>query len=186
MKRLWVLALLLLVVAALPAAAGESQKNSGALAFEKMKGLVGRWEGANRQGQNVVAIYELVSGGTALLERYLDPNPQHSNMITMYHPDGARLVLTHYCAANNQPRMRAEAYDPASRTLAFEFLDATNLPSPNAGHMRRVVFRFVDDGHFTSEWTFYQDGKAAFTETVNYRRVKESAPARWAPPTSAR
>ena len=31
----------------------------------------------------------------------------HAEMITMYHPDGDGLALTHYCMLGNQPRMKA-------------------------------------------------------------------------------
>ena len=28
------------------------------------------------------------------------------SMISMYHPDGDKILMTHYCAVGNQPRMR--------------------------------------------------------------------------------
>ncbi len=67
--------------------------------------------------------------------------------------DGARLMLTHYCAAQNQPRMVAKQFDPAKDELAFEFFDITNLKDPKAGHMRNARFRFLDANRFTSEWS---------------------------------
>ena len=66
--------------------------------------------------------------------------------------------MTHYCGAGNQPRMKATA-SPDGKTITFEFLDATNLASPQAGHMHRVVFTMIDANHHTEEWTFLDNGK---------------------------
>jgi hypothetical protein len=92
-------------------------------------------------------------------------------MITVYHLDGDRLMLTHYCMAGNQPRMQAQAFDPGTGELQFRFLDATNL-SPGAGHMHNATFHLTGADRFASSWEFYQDGKLAKTETVEYARVK--------------
>jgi len=32
-------------------------------------------------------------------------------MLTLYHRDGNRLVLTHYCREGNQPGMQAKPFD---------------------------------------------------------------------------
>jgi hypothetical protein len=93
-------------------------------------------------------------------------------MITLYHLDGDRLVLTHYCAAQNQPRMLAKRIDPAKGEVDFVFLDATNLASPNAGHMRNARIQLVDANHFNSQWEFFQDGKLKNTESSKYTRVR--------------
>ena len=107
------------------------------------------------------------------MERIDDPsNPQHSGMVTLYHLDDDRFMLTHYCAVNNQPRMRALAYSPESRTLAFEFLDVTNLQNSVEGHMRGLAFKFLDDDHVTAAWTFQPKQKEAFTETFQLTRIR--------------
>jgi hypothetical protein len=79
-------------------------------------------------------------------------------MISMFHMDGKRLLMTHYCAAGNQPRMQAQA-SPDGKTLTFEFVDATNLDSPDAGHMQRMVLTMIDENHHTEDWTFVNHGK---------------------------
>ena len=67
---------------------------------------------------------------------------------------GGRVMMTHYCSAHNQPRMRAEATSADPKSLTFNFVDATNLSSPSEGHMERLVVNFVDQDHFAQEWTF--------------------------------
>jgi hypothetical protein len=84
-------------------------------------------------------------------------------MPTVYHPDGDRLMATHYCAAKNQPRMVLAPDSASSNTLRFQFLDATNLSSPEAGHMHAVAIEFVDKEHIRQHWTYRDHGK----ETVD-------------------
>jgi hypothetical protein len=147
-------AALLLVAIAAPAAPGTNP------AWEKMKSLVGEWEGTMPHGEMNLPVkvsYSLVSGGTSLMERLVAPD--HHEMITMYYPDGSRIMMTHYCSEGNQPRMRAQAAAGEPKSLAFDFVDATGLASPQAEHMRKLVVRFDDADHFTQEWTYSQAGK---------------------------
>jgi hypothetical protein len=66
--------------------------------------------------------------------------------------------MTHYCGAGNQPRMKATA-SADGKTITFDFLDATNLASADAGHMHRMVLNLIDPNHHTEEWTFLDHGK---------------------------
>jgi hypothetical protein len=131
--------------------AGTTQKKPN-YGFDRVKALLGVWEGTTKDGKTVKVTYTLVADGSAVMET-LDPSNE-SSMITMYHPDGSRVMMTHYCSAHNQPRMRAEAAAADPKTLTFNFVDATNLSSPSDGHMERLVINFVDPDHFTQEWTF--------------------------------
>jgi hypothetical protein len=88
----------------------------------------------------------------------------------MIHLDGDRLLMTHYCGAGNQPRMKA-TLAPDSKSIAFDFLDATNLASADAGHMHHVVFSIPDADHHTEEWTFLDHGKE-MKELFTLQRAK--------------
>src|SRR5262249_6714086 len=112
----------------------------------------------------------LIAGGTALVEREQGENMPA--METVYHLDGGRLVLTHYCMMGNQPRMRAVAYDAATGEVKFDFVDATNLASPAAGHMHNATLRMVDANHLTSAWEFFENGRAKMTEAGQFVRVR--------------
>jgi hypothetical protein len=48
---------------------------------------------------------------------------------------------------------------PDGKVLTFTYLDATNLATPDAGHMQRMVLTLVDDNHHIEEWTFNDHGK---------------------------
>ena len=93
-------------------------------------------------------------------------------MTTAYHLDGRDLVLTHYCIAKNQPTLRADRYDAAAGEVQFEFVHASNLSTPDAGHMRRAKYRFEGSNRFTTEWEFFAKGQKTMTEVETFTRVK--------------
>ena len=130
--------------------------------FEALKGLAGEWRGNDTLGHDAVISFRVTSGGTALFSELVERNHQaqslEDDMITMIHLDGDRLLLTHYCGAGNQPRMKGVA-SPDGKTIAFDFVDATNLPSSRTGHMRRVEIKFLSPDHHTEEWTFSENGQ---------------------------
>jgi hypothetical protein len=143
------LALLLISTAAL----GQSTAQKS---FEQLKALAGSWEGT-LDGQQLHVSLRVTSMGNALLHEMRGPGPD--DPITLFHLDGDRLLLTHYCDAGNQPRMVA-TISPDGKTIVFNFLEATNLLSSQMGHMQRVTFTFVDPDHHTEKWEFAMaDGK---------------------------
>jgi hypothetical protein len=91
--------------------------------------------------------------------------------MTMYYLDGNRLMLTHYCIAKNQPRLVATSLTDEGKTITFTFLDGTNLPTRDRGHMDKAVFRFVDDNHITSRWTWFQNGEEKWMEEIQLERT---------------
>ena len=130
--------------------------------FEALKGLAGEWRGKDTLGHQAEIRFRVTSGGTALFSELVEPNHQaqslEDDMITMIHLDGDRLLLTHYCGAGNQPRMKGIA-SRDGKTITFDFVDATNLTSPRTGHMQRVVIKFLSPDHHTEEWTFVENGQ---------------------------
>ena len=51
------------------------------------------------------------------MSEYAEPD-QNEDMISMFHVDGDRLLMTHYCSAGNQPRMKAAA-SPDRQTISW-------------------------------------------------------------------
>ncbi len=170
MKRQYLaIASLLLAAVAVHAASSKSESANDAAAFARLKTLVGDWEADTKMGKAHLN-YEVIAGGTALVEK--ETAEKMPAMLTVYHLDGGRLLLTHYCMAGNQPRMQARAFNAETGELEFQFLDAGNLPDPNAGHMHNARFRLVDSNHLVSEWEFYENGQRKLTETSQYTRVQ--------------
>jgi hypothetical protein len=121
--------------------------------FENLKTLAGQWDAKDPSGKQQTITWKVVSGGSVLME-----SMEEESMVTMYHVDNNRLLLTHYCAAQNQPRMQATVSDDG-KTFTFDFIDATNLASPSDGHMRKLVLTIQDKDHFSEQWFFAQKGK---------------------------
>jgi len=169
MKTLSLFIATLLLAAAAFAGTAPANSNDAAAAFDKLKTLAGEWEGNTDQGK-VRITYEVISGGNAIVEHEI--SEKMPEMLTVYHLDGNRLLLTHYCAAGNQPRMEAKAFDAQTGELRFKFVDATNLINANAGHMHNVTLRLVDNNHLSSQWQFFENGQPKFTETAQYTRVR--------------
>ncbi|HVP44277.1 MAG TPA: hypothetical protein VMS96_12655 [Terriglobales bacterium] len=137
--------------------------------FTRLQKLVGTWEAKRPDGKMSTTEVTSVSAGSALM--IVQPDEGYGSMITMIHPDGDRVLLTHYCSAKNQPRMVAEAM-PDGKTIKFKFLDVTNLSEGQPGHMRDLVLTLPDNDHMSQEWHFRgADGKDV-TETFNLVRKK--------------
>ena len=152
--------------------AGENEKPMQSTPqFDKMKSLVGTWKGKNDEGKPVTISYKLVSNESSLMET-IDV-PEHSDdMITMYHLNGRKLMMTHYCSAGNQPRMQVKSPSLADNTLTFSYMDATNLASKNDAHMSKLVVTFKDADHFAQDWTMSENRKEVHHAKFDFERVK--------------
>lgn len=134
--------------------------------FDFLKGMEGNWAGKNQQGQPIQVTFRMTAGGSALMSEILGRGPE--NMITMFHMDGDRLLMTHYCGAGNQPRMKVISSD--AKSVSFEFFDGTNI-GPGDGHMQHVTFTEPDADHHVEEWVFVDHGKE-MREVFTLERVK--------------
>src|SRR5262245_19588365 len=83
-----------------------AKDSSKASAFEKFKQLAGEWQGTGdgAHGKDMRVKYQVTSGGSAVVETVF-PGTDHE-MVTVIHPDGDDLLLTHYCLLGNQPQMK--------------------------------------------------------------------------------
>lgn len=168
--------LVALVVVAVPAFAQQEEKASvvqPSPEWQKLSTLVGEWEGVFEMpdGKKLAGTLEVrMTGDKSALMHLMERDTPHE-MITMIHPDGKRIVATHYCAAHNQPRMALVPSKNANE-VAFDFVDGTNI-APGDGHMRGVVFRFVDADHHDAEWTSVDGHGKTSSAVFKYTRVKK-------------
>ena len=154
------------LAALLLAATAAFSQSDAQRAFAAIKSMPGTWEGKTPDGRDVKVTFKVVSGGSAVMSEILG----HEDMISMFHLDGPdRLLMTHYCGTGNQPRMQASV-SPDGKTITFNFFDATNLASPDAGHMQRMVLTLVGENHHTEEWTYADHGKE-MKEVFDLRRT---------------
>jgi hypothetical protein len=150
----------------------EAQKS-----FDQLKTLAGTWEGhvttfpqePDIEGKLVTATLRVTSMGHTLMHEMTGAG-RPDDPITMMVVDGDRLLLTHYCDANNRPRM-AGRMSQDGKTVEFDFLDVTgNL---QYGHMQHALFNFIDANHHTEEWTFMApDGQHSVRAHMDLQRTK--------------
>jgi len=169
----------LCVTLALVAFANGDDKNgahhSGAKhpGLEQFKLLAGEWVGKElsgmHAGQEVRVRYKVTAAGSTVVETIM-PDSDHE-MVTMIHPDGADLVLTHYCMLGNQPEMKAKGKTDGHE-IAFKFVRAGNMSSDKDMHMHEATYKFVDKDTLQTEWVLFQGGKAAEKVVFELKRKK--------------
>ncbi len=137
--------------------------------FEKFKALAGEWEGQQSGGGWVKVSYQVHSGGSAVVETITPPD--EPTMVTVYHMDGDDVRMTHYCSAQNQPRMKASSVSRNARVVSFEFVDVTNLAQPTDGRMQNLEITFKDRNHITQKWTWLNNGRTT-DNTFTLTRVR--------------
>lgn len=160
-----------LFLALIPTAAMAIPDGAAKQAFDKMKTLVGKWEGTMGDGAQAMPAtveYKLTGGGSALVET-LGPGSPYE-MVSVYHMDGDSLVMTHYCGAGNQPFMKFKPGKDAN-TLFFDFVSGMNM-KPGDMHMHSVTFTFAGPGRVVSTWQSYSGGKPGEKAKFDFRRAK--------------
>ncbi len=155
----------------------------GKAAFERLKSLAGTWQGQAGHGQPdqaATVTYRVASGGS-VVEETLFPGTPHE-MISMYHLVGGELVLTHYCAMANQPRMRLDRKASTRDRLVFAFDGGKNFDPAKDTHVHSGVVEWKGET-LHNVWMVYAGAKEAGRNEFVLSRAQE--PARPAPPLPA-
>jgi hypothetical protein len=160
----FMLSVLLISLSAVAFAQSDAQTS-----FDKLKTLAGSWEGT-LDGKPLLVSFRVTSMGSALMHE-MTGGGRPDDPITMFHLDGDRLILNHYCDAGNQPRM-VGAISPDGKTITFNFFDATNLLNSQVGHMQHVVFNLIDSDHHTELWEFELAGGKQMGGLLDLKRTK--------------
>jgi hypothetical protein len=151
----------------------KAQEAPNVAALAQLRGLTGEWEGsyewtgARTATGQVNATYYETGNGSAVVENLAVDGV--SSMTSVYHLDGADLRMTHYCAAQNQPRLRARQIDIAKGVLYFDFVDVTNLRSPDTPHVHGLEMRLLSADHITLTFSFEGSGKSS-KEFIDLKR----------------
>jgi len=141
-------------------------------ALDPLKKLDGEWvgkAGAGDQKMDATVVYHVTAAGSAVMETQF-PGGDHE-MVTLYTVEGGQLVLTHYCAAGNQPRMKARK-GTAANELIFDYAGGPGINVKTDMHMHAAKITFVDDDHIRCEWTSYEKGKAGHVMSFELERKK--------------
>jgi hypothetical protein len=141
--------------------------------LERLKKLAGTWLVADEDGKptdTVASVIKVTAGGSAVHET-LFPGQPHE-MVSIYHLDNGDLVMTHYCALGNQPRMKADPKSPANQ-IRWEFAGGTNLNVAKDKHMHEATLTFVDDDRLELTGACWEDGKPAAGPSCNFKLIRK-------------
>ena len=172
------LTLMTLLLAGLPLASAAAVETETAppaypAAFERLKSLEGTWTGKagepDGEKMDATVTYRVTAGGSAVVET-LFPGTAHE-MVTMYTVERGTVVLTHYCAMRNQPRMRARKGGPPDE-LVFDFAGGANIDPKRDTFMHDLRLVFVDGDHIRGAWRSWSGGKPDGTAAFDMERRK--------------
>ena len=146
------------------------KETSAKQTFEILKSLAGKYTGKSDEKQEKEQLqseFKLTAGGSVVMETMF-PGTNHE-MVNCYHLDGENVILTHYCAQGVQPRMKLSSSD--GKSMKFDFLDCTNLPSKDAPHMHDMTLT-IDGDKITESWGYFKDGKVENHVTLEMTKGK--------------
>jgi len=148
----------LAVVVQAEARAEDKPVTQAAQAFDRMKSLKGEWvdnSGTFGAKDKVAVVYEVIGNGSAVMERLFRGQPHE--MVSIYHLDGDQLVMNHYCAAKNQPRMKAGRI--SDKRIDFDFAGGSNFDPAKDTHMHNGYIEWADQDHVHGKWYGWAGGK---------------------------
>ncbi len=138
-------------------------------AFEQLKKLAGTWEMKGPDGAIAKVNYKVSGAGNTLIETQFPGDPYE--MVSVYHMDGKDLLMTHYCAAGNQPTMK---YKPGkdAKVMFFNFVRGTNMKLTDM-HIHAAVIKFISKDQIQSDWIGYMKGKKSDTTVFTLKRSSD-------------
>jgi hypothetical protein len=175
-KFMTITIIVLLVVAFGPLTALSSEQMGAPVThskdFERMKKLVGVWEGKADMGKGMEALrvtYELTSAGNAIVERFAAGQPHE--MVTVYYDFNGKLAMTHYCSLGNQPHM--ELQNPGESTMMFILSEKNpGLATLTEMHMHALTISVDGKDSIIQTWSLYDKGAKKSDVVVKLERIK--------------
>lgn len=137
--------------------------------LDHLKALEGDWNGKFADGNEIKVTYTTISGGNAVMETFRLPDG--TDMRSIYHMNGEKLMMTHYCESGNQPRLQS-ASAAEGNDVTLNFLDITNLGAEPkmSSYLYRVVFHFGDDDQLSQDITWMIQGKESTNKLTLVRK----------------
>ncbi len=171
--RLFVL-LLGLALCLAPAAAANDETGpvyDAQSAFEALKSFEGEWKSTPVGGDTSRAstvLYETTANGSSVIKTY-GPGTQYE-MFSVYHMDGDDLVMTHYCALGNQPKMKFRATGKPGE-IYFDFDGGTNFDPAVDAHAHEGSTQVTGADTQSSMSIGHREGKPQPARHSNLVRV---------------
>jgi hypothetical protein len=152
-----------------PRAVAPANDAQRAALLDRVKQLQGTWEVTDDKGKPVTASVFAVSSGDSVVREIMFPGQAHE-MTNVYHMDGPTMVMTHYCAMGNQPRLRAAAGAPGG-PIELKLDSVSNFAADQA-YMGELTLTMADADHVTEHWRSFKDGQVQEDTVFQLHRKK--------------
>jgi hypothetical protein len=136
--------------------------------------LEGRWLGSGgRLGtEPEETVHELtVAAGDSVVIEVMDPDGEQE--LNVYHLVEGDLMLTHYCGAGIQPRLKLDIDRAAPGVLPFVFVDGSGFDPDRDRHIHSAKLIVRHGGHLESWWTAEKEGQVVMESRFVLERVSE-------------
>jgi len=138
-----------------------TQASSVALAkpktvFEALEGFKGKWNiQAGGKSLPIEMTYDEGSKDSIVTEQF-------GKELSVFYRDGKNILMTHFCNAGNQPRLKLNDSNEPGK---FEFVtfDVTNLKNADDPHVRRIIYRVRNEKQIELELV-WKKGKSEESE----------------------
>ena len=136
--------------------------------LDRFKALEGDWSGKFADGKEINVTYTTFSGGNAVMETFRLPDG--TDMRSIYHLNGDKLMMTHYCESGNQPRLQSRPLTE-SKDITLNFLDITNVGDPKmSSYLYRVAFHLDNQNQISQDITWLIQGKESTNKLTLVRK----------------
>lgn len=171
MNIIYCIAAVILSASLMAQAEEPARPKKGSAEFERMKTLVGTWEGKTDMGHGPIDLtvkYRLLAGGSVLEEKVFEGTP--NEMTTMYYDQNGKLAGTHYCVLGNRPGMLLKSSDAKSINLDFD--KTCGIDPKKESHMHGLTITFDDADTITTGCKAFMDGKEVPDHATTLKRVR--------------
>lgn len=172
-RAISIAAMILLLPAALFAAEDSPTAFDAHSAFETLKSMEGTWVGSvetsrSEEPRETRITYRVSANGHSVIQTF-GPGSDFE-MFSVYHMDGDQLLMTHYCAIGNAPKMKFVETGKAGE-LKFEFNGGTNFDPARDAHAHEGIMRIIDGDSYRSTSIGWADGKPSLEQNFTMKRV---------------
>jgi hypothetical protein len=143
-------------------------------AFRLLTQLEGRWLGSGgRLGtEPEETVHELsVAAGDSVVLEVMDPGGERE--LNVYHLVEGDLMLTHYCGAGIQPRLKLDLRRAAPGVLPFVLVDGSGFDPDMDRHIHSAKLVVRHGGYLESWWTAEKEGQVVMESRFILERASE-------------
>jgi len=142
--------------------------------FRLLTQLEGRWLGSGgrlgTEPEETVHEFTVAAGDSVVME-IIDPGGERE--LNVYHLVEGDLMLTHYCGAGIQPRLKLDIGRAAPGVFPFVFVDGSGFDPDRDRHIHSAKLVVRHGSHLESWWTAEKEGQVVMESRFVLERASE-------------